>query len=300
MQSCMDWRSVKFDWNHARAFLVAAEEGSFSAAARALATAQPTIGRQVTALEDELGVVLFDRIGNKLRLTTVGADLAEHVRAMGAAASHLSIVATGQSLALEGTVCITASELIAAYLLPPIVARLRREQPGIEIEIVASNAVRDLRRREADIAIRNVKPESPELVARKIDDRRAYPYATAAYLKRVGSPKKLADLARAEFFSFDRTERMSVYMQRMGVPVTDASFPIVCENHLVQWELCKRGVGVCFVMEEVGDAEPLVRRLLPDFPPMPVPIWLVAHRELATSRRIRVVFDILAAELRAR
>src|SRR5258705_5887946 len=124
----MDWRSVRFDWNHARAFLVAAEEGSFSAAARALATAQPTIGRQVGALEEELGVVLFERIGSKLRLTTAGADLAEYVRAMGAAASQLSLVATGQSLALEGPVCITSSELIAAHLLPPIVARLRREQ----------------------------------------------------------------------------------------------------------------------------------------------------------------------------
>jgi DNA-binding transcriptional LysR family regulator len=295
----MDWRSVRFDWNHARAFLVAAQEGSFSAAARALQTAQPTVGRQVTALEEELGVVLFERIGSKLRLTPPGEELAEHVRAMGEAATRVSLAATGQSLSLEGTVTITASELISAYLLPPIVARLRRDHPRIEIEIVASNEVRDLRRREADIAVRNAKPTSSELVARKIDDRVARPYATPGYVARIGSPRSVAELGRAEYFGFDRTEMMIEHLTRMGVPVTAANFPVVAANHLVQWELAKHGVGVCFAMEEVGEQEPRVQRLVPDFPPLPVPVWLVAHRELSTSRRMRVVFDILAEELSA-
>ncbi len=297
MQICMEWRSVRFDWNRARAFLVAAEEGSFSAAARALQASQPTIGRQVAALEEELGVVLFERIGGALSLTPAGVELVEHVRAMSEAATRVSLAATGQSLALEGSVCVTASELISAYLLPPIVSRLRREHPGIEIEIVASNAVRDLRRREADIAIRNAKPAQPELVGRKIDDRVARPYARPEYLERIGSPRSRADLGSAEFFGFDRTDLMIGHLVRMGVPVTPRSFPVVTDNHLVQWELCKHGVGICFVMEEVGDAEPRVRRVVPDFPPLPVPVWLVAHGELLTSRRIRVVFDLLAEEL---
>lgn len=288
---------MRFDWNRARAFLVSAEEGSFSAAARALGMSQPTIGRQVSALEDELGVALFERIGSALELTAAGVDLIEHVRAMSDAATRLSLVATGQSLALEGSVCITASELIAAYLLPPILARLRLQHPGIEIEIVASNAVRDLRRREADIAIRNFKPTQPDLVARKIGDRVARPYATPAYLARIGNPTRISDLGRAEFFGFDRTEMMIGHLSRLGVPVTTRNFPVVTENHLVQWELAKQGVGICFVMDEVGDAEPRVRRVTADFPELPVPIWLAAHRELLTSRRIRMVFDLLASEL---
>ncbi len=293
----MDWRAVRFDWNRARAFFVVAEEKSFSAAARALAMSQPTIGRQVTALEEELGVALFERVGHALKLTSAGADLVEHVRAMSEAATRVSMVATGQSLAIDGSVCITSSELIAAYLLPPIVARIRLEHPGIEIEIVPSNAVRDLRRREADIAIRNFKPTQPDLVARKIDDRVARPYATPAYLARLGNPRSLADLADAEFFAFDRSDRMIGYMKAFGLSVGTRNFPIVTDNHLVQWALCKQGVGICFVMDEVGDAEPAVSRVLPDFPPIPVPIWLAAHRELATSRRIRVVFDLLAEGL---
>ena len=297
MHPCMDWRSIRFDWNHARAFLVAAEEGSFSAAGRVLGTAQPTIGRQVAALEEDLGVALFERIGNAIELTSPGLDLMEHLRAMGEAATRVSLSAAGKSLSIDGTVCITAGELIAAHVLPPIIGRLRRSHPGIEIEIVASNSARDLRRREADIAVRNFTPTQPDLVAKKIADRSARLYATPAYLEQLGNPTSPADLSRADFFGFDRTDQMIQGLRALGLELTAKNFPIITSNHLVQWELAKKGVGICIVMDEVGDAEPRVRRVLPELPPLPVPIWLATHRELHTSRRIRVAFDLLAAEL---
>lgn len=293
----MDWRATHFDWNHARSFLVAAEEGSFSAAGRALGIAQPTIGRQITALEEELGVTLFDRIGSKLVLTQTGLALVEHVRAMNEAAARASLSAEGKSLALEGRVSITASELVAAYILPPILARLRLEHPGIELEIIASNTARNLQRREADIAVRNFTPTQPDLVAKKIADRRARLYATPEYLRRIGNPKTPEGLAHAELFGFDRSDLMINGLRALGIQVTQKNFPVVTENHLVQWEMAKAGIGICIVMDEVGDAEPKVRRVLPDLPPLPVPVWLVTHRELHTSRRMRVVFDFLAEAL---
>ncbi|MEM9488222.1 MAG: LysR family transcriptional regulator [Myxococcota bacterium] len=293
----MDWRAVRFDWNRARAFLVTAEEGSFSAAARALGAAQPTIGRQVAGLEEELGVTLFERIGNTLELTPAGLDLLEHMRVMGEAATRASLAATGQSTSIDGTVCITASELIAAHILPPIIGRIRCEHPGIEIEIVASNSSRDLRRREADIAVRNFTPTQPELFARKIADRYARLYAAPAYIERIGHPSAPDDLADAAFFGFDRTDRMIEGLRPLGLNLSPKNFPIITDNHLVQWEMAKHGVGICIVMDEVGDPEPRVRRVLPNLAPMPVPVWLTAHRELRTARRIRVVFDLLAEAL---
>ena len=292
----MDWRSVSFDWNRARAFLVAAEEGSFSAAARALGTTQPTVGRQVAALEEELGLTLFERVGTTLALTRSGLELVAHVRAMSDAATRVSLAATGQSSSIVGTVCITASEAIAAYMLPPILARLRREQPGIELEIVASNQARDLHRREADIAIRNFRVTQPDLIAQKIKESRAHLYAASSYLKRLRI-ESTKDLARAELFAFDRTDIMIDGLRALGLELTRDRFPIVTANHLVQWQLCKEGVGICIMMEEIGDAEPRVRRVLPDLPPLPIPMWLVCHRELRTSPRIRLVYDVLAQEL---
>ena len=170
MQKCMDWRGITFDWNQARAFLVTAREGSYSAAALALGVAQPTIGRQVAALEAELGVTLFERVGRGLTLTPAGLDLAEHVSAMGDAAMAVSRLAAGQSTSLEGIVCITASEAVSALLLPPVLAQIRAAHPRIELELVVSNEAADLRRREADIAVRNFRPTDPELIAVKVRD----------------------------------------------------------------------------------------------------------------------------------
>ena len=293
----MDWRSVKFDWNRARAFLVTAEEGSLSAAARALGMAQPTLGRQVDALEEELGVVLFERVGRGFTLTPGGLELLDHVRAMGDAANRVALTAAGQSQSIEGTVCIAASETYAALVLPPILAKLRRLQPGIHLEIVASTKASDLRRREADIAIRNFRPTEPDVVAKKIRDFPARLYATPAYLERIGNPRLPYDLRLAEFISIDSTGAFMKGLNALGMNLTERNFPILTENYLVMWELVKHGLGIGILDGTIGDAEPRVRRALPDLEPLVFPIWLVAHREVNTSRRIRVVFDLLAEEL---
>lgn len=297
MQYCMDWRTIRFDWNRARAFLVTAEEGSLSAAARALGMAQPTLGRQVSALEQELGVVLFERVGNRMSLTPGGLQLLEQVRAMGAAASHLSLAASGRSQTVEGNVSISASEAAAAYVLPAIVRDLRRAHPGITVEIVASNAISDLRRREADIAIRAAQPTDPDLVARKLRDEQARLYATPAYLESIGGLAGPEDIARAAFVGFFENEQYITGLQAFGLPVTKESFPVQTASHLVHWELVKAGIAIGAMPITVGDAEPRVVQATPWLKPFVYPVWLVAHRELRTSRRLRLVFDFLANAL---
>jgi len=299
MRNRMEWRAVKFDWNRARAFLVTAEEGSLSAAARALGMAQPTLGRQVDALERELGVVLFERTGRGLALTPSGQDLLDHVRDMGRAASRISLIAAGKSQSLEGTVSIAVSEVYAAYLLPPILARLRAEEPLIEIEIVASNTPSDLRRREADIAIRHFRPVEADLVARKLRDVPAHLYAAPAFLEVLGHPQTPHDLRNADFIGIGDTAVLLKGLNAMGLNLTARNFPIRTDNYLVMWELVKQGLGIGVLDGRIGDAEPDVQRVLPDLEPLLFPIWLVAHRELNSSRRIRRVFDVLAEGLAA-
>jgi DNA-binding transcriptional LysR family regulator len=297
MHFCMDWNSVNFDWNRARAFLVTAEEGSLSAAARALGMAQPTLGRQVDALERELGVTLFQRVGRGLVLTPVGLALLDHVRAMGEAANRVSLSAFGQSQSIEGTICISASETYAAVLLPPIIAKLRLAEPRIKIEIIASHTTSDLRRREADITLRNFRPTEPDLIAKKIRDVPARLFATQNYIRKIGNPQNVVDLERADFINISSGDVFMNTLNGMGFTLTPDNFPILTENYLVMWELVKQGLGIGILDGNIGDAEPLVQRVLPQLEPMMFPLWLVAHRELHTSQRIRVVFDLLSQEL---
>lgn len=290
---------MKFDWNRARAFLVTAEEGSLSAAARALGMAQPTLGRQVDALERELDVLLFERSGRGLSLTPSGLELLDHVRAMGDAAGRVSLVAAGQSQSIEGDIRIAVSEVYAAFLLPPILTKLRRMYPGIKIEVVASSQASDLRRREADIAIRNFRPTDPDLIGKKIRDVPARLYATPDYLDQIGNPRLPFDLHSADFIDIDSSGVLIRHLNALGFNLTPKNFPLLVENYLVMWAFVKAGLGIGIIDGHIGDAEPLVRRVLPDMEPIMFPIWLVAHREVNTSQRVRVVFDLLAEELAA-
>lgn len=294
MRIRMDWRSVKFDWNRARAFLVTGEEGSLSAAARALQMAQPTLGRQVAALEEELGVALFTRTGRGLSLTPTGLDLLAHVREMGEAATRVSRGASGHSEEVAGPICLTASEMYAATILPPVVARLRQTHPGIEVEVVASNEVRDLRRREADIAIRNARPLQNDLIARKVADDRGTLYAADDYLDRIGRPGRPEDFSDAEFVGFTENSRYIEALAPLGFSLTLDNFPVVSDSHLVQWELVKAGAGIGVAPVALGDATRGVSRILSDLPTVDFPVWLVAHRDLSRSRRMRIVFDLMA------
>ena len=294
----MDWKSISFDWNQVRAFLVTAEEGSFSAASRALGLTQPTLGRQVSALEDRLGVILFERLGRSLSLTPSGLELLDHVRAMGDAASRLSLTASGQSQRIEGRVCITATDVVSMYLLPDALKRLREVAPGIEVEVVASNDVRDLRRREADIAIRHGRPEQPDLIAKLLRETSIHLYASSDYLDQHGRPTSPRDLSEAVFIGFDRSDRLLTRLNEIGLTLTKSNFKLISESGAVAWELVKQGLGIGLMAKEVGDRTPGVECLLPDLDPITVPIWLVTHRELHTSRRIRLVFDLLAESLK--
>lgn len=293
----MSWRGINFDWNCARAFLVTAEEGSFSAAARALGMTQPTLGRQVSSLEAELGVTLFERSSRGLLLTPSGHDLLSQAKAMAEAAGRFSLNAGGHSQAVEGKVSISATEATAAFVLPSILARLRQHAPGIEIELIASNHSSDLMLREADIAVRAYRPDQPELIVKKVRGIRAHLYGSKDYLLRFQQPRMISDLNSANFLRFESDNMLEEELNRYGFALNEKNFPVTAANHLVQWELVKAGLGIGFMTEEVGDTEPLVERALPHLPAFEADTWLVVHRELHTSRRLRLVFDFIAESL---
>lgn len=290
----MNWDTIAFDWNRARAFLVTAEEGSLSAAARALGLTQPTLGRQVSGLEQDLGLTLFDRVGRSLTLTQSGMDLLDHFRTMGEAANQISLAASGRSQTIEGQVSITSTNTVATYFLPEILKRLRDVAPGIEIEVIASNEVRDLRRREADIAIRHVRPEQPELIARLVGQTSAHLYASKEYLQKFGRPTKPEELSDADFIGFEDSERLIPTFKSLGVSLTRQNFKLITTSGTVILAMVRQGLGISPLTRDIAEFYPDLEEVLPTLEPITIPVWLATHRELHTSRRIRLVFDLLA------
>ncbi|MFT6645206.1 MAG: DNA-binding transcriptional LysR family regulator [Patiriisocius sp.] len=297
MRIRMKWNSVNFDWNHARAFLLTAEEGTLSAAALALGTTQPTLSRQVSALEVELGITLFERVGRRLVLTDSGMELLEHARSMGNAATQFSLGALGQSQQLEGTVVVSTSELDAVFRLPSIIATLRREEPGIDIEVVVTNDSSDLKRREADIAIRSFRPTQGDLIARKLGEERIWLYGTPDYVAGL-TAADASELTDVQIIGFNRSSQMSEVLSQQGWQLSKRNFQLVTSFQLLQLELCKRNLGLVFLPEDIGNDD---LGLIPAFqhlgPVLSVSIWLVCHQELRTNRRIRRVYDFIAEEL---
>lgn len=285
------------DWNQLKAFLETAETGSLSAAARKLGLTQPTLSRQVAAIEQRMGVTLFERVGKAMALTPTGLDLLEHARAMGTAAEALRLAASGRSQAAGGVVSVSATDAVATHLLPPLVRQLRETEPGIAIEVISSDAMSDLLRREADIAIRHVKPEQPELIARWIREAAANFYASEGWVKVHGHPRHAADAAHLPFVGADRSGRYLDYLRQHGLPVSEANFSCYADQTKAHWALVRHGMGIGAMIDEIACDTPGMVRVLDEVPPVRFPIWLVTHRELRTSRRIRVVFEALAQGL---
>lgn len=294
----MNWDSLNFDWNHIRSFVATAEEGTLSAAAKALNSTQPTLSRQVSALEADLKVTLFERVGQRLVLTNSGLELLEHAREMSNAALSFSLTASGQSKQIEGAVIVSAGELTAAFLLPKIIAKLRNLEPGINIEVVVTNEASDLKRREADIAIRSFHPKQNDLIAKKVGEEVIWLYGTPEYLATLPDITSFKELDNIQIIGFERRSSINNLLNKQGWDLTEQNFSIITTFQLLQLELSKEGQGVIFFPEQMGDKEPKLKRAFQHMGPlMTLPVWLVCHQELRTSLRVKRVFDFIAVEL---
>ena len=177
-----------FDWRLIRCFLAALEHGTLSGAARALGSSQPTMGRYLTELESQLGVVLFERTGRGLRPTPTAQRLAEAARTMEAGALQLANRLPREQTQMTGSVRISASAAVSSLMLPAVLRDMRQALPQIQIELVSSDTMSNLLRREADIAVRMVRPDQATLVARKLGEVQIGLFAHRDYLARHGTP----------------------------------------------------------------------------------------------------------------
>jgi DNA-binding transcriptional LysR family regulator len=288
-----------FDWSLVRSFLAVLEKGSLLAASRHLQLSQPTIGRHVAELESQLGLVLFDRNGRGLLPTEAAYHLAESARIMQSGADQLARNVMGADLGASGTVRITASQPVSCYVLPPLLAQMRLSLPDIQVELVASNEVSNLLRREADIAVRMVQPQQASIIARRVGKVTLRACAHQDYLRRRGVPRQPNDLLAHDLIGGDRNDDTLKGFAAQGLVVGREQFAFRADDLIVVWQAVRAGLGVGFVSEYLIRSDPAVIPVLPKLKIEPLPVWLAVHKEIRTSKRIRAVYDFLADALPA-
>jgi DNA-binding transcriptional LysR family regulator len=285
------------DWTDYRAFLAVLREGSLSGAARALGTTQPTMGRQVAALEASLGAKLFARSRDGLSPTEAGMRLIPSAEAMAAAAEAAQRSASGESAEERGTVRITASDVMGSEVLPPILTDFHGLNPRISVELALSNRNEDLLRGDADIAVRMVRPTQGALVARRLGRIDIGLYGHRHYLKGRVMPRRLEDLRQHALIGYDRDQAYVRLLERLGLPYSRDLFAFRSDSDLAQLAALRAGFGIgASQLGIAGRERNLVPVLHSEFM-VPMEVWLAMHRDLRSSRRIRLVFDHLAARL---
>lgn len=286
-------------WELYRSFLSVLQEGSLSGAARALGITQPTAGRHIAALEKALGFALFTRSQSGLIPTAAALELRSHAESMHSAAAALQRAAESHGSGVQGTVRISASEVIGVEVLPPVIARLQQQHPQLKVELVLTNRVQDLLQREADIAVRMTRPKQDALIARHVGDVMLGLHAHQDYLDRCGTPATLDELANHTLIGFD-TETPFLRAAAKALPIaTPGGFALRTDSDIGQLALIRAacGIGVCQIALARRNAA--LVRLLPQHLALSLSTWIVMHEDLRTTPRCKVTFDALIEGLQA-
>ncbi|WP_300556023.1 LysR family transcriptional regulator [Limnohabitans sp. Rim8] len=286
-----------FNWALIPSFLAALEHGSLMGAARATGVSQPTLGRHIAELEDQLKLVLFERTGRGLQPTAQALALAEAAHTMQDGAARFSRMASGSGQTVQGRVRLSASQPVACFLMPPILARMRQALPDVVVDLLVSNSVSNLLMREADMALRMVRPEQGSLVAQHIGQVALRACASQGYLQRKGTPLQPADLLAHDLITGDHNTEIEDGFAALGFPPSGLRYGLRTDDLIARWAAVQAGLGVGFVSEHLIDSDPTVQAILPMIELPVLPVWLTVHRELRTSALIRAVFDFLADEV---
>jgi DNA-binding transcriptional LysR family regulator len=285
-------------WDLCRSFLAVVRQGSLSGAARALGATQPTLGRHVEALETALGLSLFTRSQGGLQPTEAALALVAQAEAMEAAAAALLRNADGARSEEGGTVRITASEVMGAEVLPPILAALQEAHPKLTLELVLSNRTSDLLRRDADIAVRMLRPSQDALIAQHLGAVRLGLHAHERYLARHGAPETVEALPRFHVIGFDRDDRSARSVATGTLPIDRTLFSFRSDSDLAQYAAVRAGLGIGVVQTGLAARHPELRPVLSEAIAFRLEVWLAMHEDQRANRPVRLAFAALADGLK--
>lgn len=286
-------------WDDQRIFLAVLDTGSLSGAARRLGLSHPTVRVRIDALEADLGTVLFTRSMSGLTPTEAAEALREPALAMATASDVFIRRASAPSGANAGIVRLSVPEFMGIEVVPPMLETLRLSHPAIRIELSLSNQRADLLSQEVDLAVRTVEPDQKALVARKVALIPLGMFASHAYVARRGRPETLEDLAGHDMIGPDRDPLDLEFAQRLGLTFALNRMVLRTDSHPAQIAAARAGVGIAVAQVPLCEADPRLVRILPDYAPVEMGTWIVAHENLARVPRVRAVFDALVTGFHA-
>ncbi|ODT62196.1 MAG: LysR family transcriptional regulator [Phenylobacterium sp. SCN 69-14] len=288
------------DWDLFQSLHAVLQAGSLSAAAKSRGLTQPTLGRHIEALEQKLGAPLFLRSPRGLTPTDLARQLEQHLAEMHAAAAAALRDASGSADSLKGAIRITASQIIGAEVLPPILGAFHGRHPEIDIELVLSNKTEDLSRRDADIAVRMMRPTQGALLARKVGSLGVGFYAAPDYVARHGLPQDLAGLRDRPMIGFDRVAPPIEALKDLALPweISRELFAFRSDNDLAQIAAIRAGLGIGTCQHQLARRYGLTPVLAEAFE-FELEVWIAMHETLKGHRRMRLMFDHLVAGFQA-
>lgn len=291
--------SSPISWDDQRIFLAVLETGSLSAAARRLGLSHPTVRARVEALEQALGTVLFTRSVNGVNPTDTARALRDSAQTMAVASELFVRVASGPTDAVSGTVRLSVSELMGVEIIPAMLMRLRDKHPALVVELSLSNAQADILAHEVDVAVRTVAPRQDALVARKVAAIPLGLFASPDYLRRRGVPTSVEDLMNHDLIGPDRSRSDLALAEARGASFARARYVLRSDSHPAQLAATRAGVGIGVTQVPLGESDPRLVRVLPNFEVHTLETWVVMHENLSRVPRVRALFDALADEFAA-
>ena len=282
------------NWDRMHAFLQVARCGSLSAAARKLGVSQPTLSRNIQALENETSLQLFQRSSQGLLLTEAGQALVDAASRMDEAADQFNRQVSGMSDELQGTVRISANEIVGIYLLPPAIAAFRKQHPAVQVEIVITNKASSLSRREADIALRMFRPTQLDLVARRLPDMKMGFFAHQDYLAAHGEPEDLLQFMQHTIIGFDENMDFIEGAAEMGFCFKREHFQLRTDHLLAQIALARAGAGIVGSHVCLAKLWPELTQILHWVALPSLQFWIVCHSDTQYNSRIRAMTAFLA------
>jgi DNA-binding transcriptional LysR family regulator len=289
----MDTPIRNIDWSLLHTFLAVVDKGSLVAAMHSTGLSQPTLGRHIDQLEAQLGVSLFERVGRGLQPTQAAQTIAPLVREMQTAADELMMRLKNAASQYKGTVRISCTRDVAAYCMPKLLPEIQAAQPHIQIELIASAEQSNLLRREADIALRLVRPTQTGLITKKLGELPFGVYAHSRYLALRGTPQSPSDLLNHTLIGFDSFDNIIQGFATQGFVISPSQFALRTDDTVTYWEALRSGFGIGFLATHIAAQDAQVVRVLPQMPLPSLPVWLTTHREVRGNANIRWIYDFL-------